>query len=436
MLSVIPFIGVLLSIALFPLLAPSFWHRFEKPVLLFWGVTGLFVMWNLFPLPVFIHSLTHTLWSEYLPFIAVLFALFTIAGGIHLDLTVKNTPLTNVCFFMAASFFASFIGTTGASVLFIRPLLHMNKNRLYKTHTVIFFIFTVSNAAGCLTPLGDPPLFMGYLLGVPFFWPFQNLWQPFLGVFGVLLFVYWGIDRYLLMKESSTNVSADIQLARSSIHIDGKRNILLLLALIAMLLVTPFLPVIEMTMIGGVSVTVIDCVRLGVMIFLGWLSYTITPHVIHTKQHFNFAPVYEVARVFLCIFVTLIPLNYVLSGGGDNVFASLLKMNIGMSPQHLYFWLSGIFSGFLDNTPTYLVFFKLAGGNIIELTTTQKPILVAISLGSVLMGALTYIGNAPNFMVLSIAKQHGIKMPSFLGYMVWSFIILIPIFIMVSYLWL
>jgi Na+/H+ antiporter NhaD/arsenite permease-like protein len=234
---------------------------------------------------------------------------------------------------------------------------------------------------------------------------------------------------------STSDVSTDTKLAiQSSNHIDGKRNILLLFVLIGTLLIAPFLPITELAMISGVSVTVIDCVRLGGMISLGWLSYAITPHAIHTKQHFNFAPVYEVARVFLCIFITLIPLNYALSGG--NVFASLLKMNMGISPQRLYFWLSGLFSGFLDNTPTYLVFFKLAGGNMVELTTTQKPILVAISLGSVLMGALTYIGNAPNFMVLSIAKQHGIKMPSFLGYMVWSFIILIPIFIMVSYLWL
>ncbi len=431
----IPFIGVLLSIALFPLFASSFWHRFEKLVLLFWGAAGLIVMWNLFPMPVLIHSLTHTMWSEYIPFIAVLFALFTIAGGIHLDLSIKNTSLNNVFFLIVASFFASFIGTTGASILFIRPLLRINENRLYKTHTVIFFIFMVSNAAGCLTPLGDPPLFMGYLLGVPFLWPLQNLWKPFLGVFSMLLFIYWIIDCYFMKKELSSSV-IDINASLcSSVRIDGKRNMILLLVLIVTLLITPFLPIAEITAFGGVSITVADCLRLGVMVFLGWLSYVITPSGIHRKQHFNFTPVYEVARIFLCIFITLIPLNHVLSGD-KNVFASLLTMNMGVSPQCLYFWLSGIFSGFLDNTPTYLVFFKLAGGNIAELTTVQKPILIAISLGSVLMGALTYIGNAPNFMVLSIANQHKIKMPSFLGYMVWSFIILIPIFLVMSYLWL
>jgi Na+/H+ antiporter NhaD/arsenite permease-like protein len=323
----------------------------------------------------------------------------------------------------------------------------MNKSRIYITHTVVFFIFSVSNIAGCLTPLGDPPLFLGYLMDVPFFWPLINLWQPFLFVFIALMVIYGCIDFYLFKKEKFVHMNSDssfeinfssntTSVALLKPVIQGKRNILLLVFIIALVIITPNLPVVEFMHVFSVHITLTDCLRIFSLFGLGLLSYFITPHSIHQKQNFNFHPISEIARVFLCIFITLAPVSEMLSAGKEGPFAPLLAIIAASDPERYYFWLTGLFSSFLDNAPTYVVFFELAGGNTIDLTTTHSSILVAISLGAVFMGALTYIGNAPNFMVRSIAKQHGVHMPSFFGYMAWSFLILIPIFLIMSFIWL
>ena len=427
----IPFCGALLSLSLLPLLAPAVWHRFENYILTFWGSLSVVALLCSSAPADTAHIIFHTLWNDYIPFVALIFVLFTITGGVHIHLHSRGTPFKNVCLLTIASFMGSFVGTTGASILFIRPMLHFNKDRTYIIHTVVFFIFIVSNVAGCLTPLGDPPLFLGYLMDVPFLWPLVHLWQPFLFVFIALIGMYWCIDSYFFAREKFAEVSAPFK-----ISIEGKRNIALLVLIIATVIVTPGLPNIQLAQFFGVHITLTDSMRVLTFLGLGLLSYRITPHDIHKKQHFNFHPVSEVARVFLCIFITLAPVGQMLAAGKNGPFASLLNLMSTANPAPYYFWLSGLFSSFLDNAPTYVVFFKLAGGNAVDLTTTYSSILVAISLGAVFMGALTYIGNAPNFMVRSIAKQHGVAMPSFVGYMIWSLLILLPLFLIMSLIWL
>jgi len=423
----IPFCGALLSISLLPLLAPAIWQRFENSIFSFWGILSVIVVTYSAAPSGAAHVFFETIWGEYIPFVALTFALFTIAGGIHVQLDSRGTPLKNVCLLVAASFMASFVGTTGASILFIRPILHLNKDRNKIIHTVVFFIFIVSNISGCLTPLGDPPLYIGYLMNVPFFWPLSNLWRPFLFVFIFLITLYWLIDTYLFRREVFQ--SADIPFKMS---IEGKRNIALLLLIIITVMIAPSLPPLEFTRIFNVQIKLPDFMSIFLFIGIGFLSYRITPRHIHKKQQFNFHPVFEIARVFLCIFITLAPVTKMLAAGKDGPFAPLLAFMGTADPTHYYFWLTGLFSSFLDNAPTYIVFFELAGGNATELTTTHSPILIAISLGAVFMGALTYIGNAPNFMVRSIATQYGISMPSFLGYMAWSLSILLPLFLIMS----
>ncbi len=436
LLEAIPFVGALLSLSLVPLVAPKIWHSYENYFLLFWIFLSLSLVFfnadgTLFKV---MHTLFHTIWHEYLPFVLLIFALFTITGGIHININAKGTPLANVCLLAIASFMASFVGTTGASILFIRPLLKINAQRKYKTHTVIFFIFLVSNIAGCLTPLGDPPLFLGYLMDVPFLWPLKNLWQPFLFIFISVLFIYGIFDCYLFKREIKNKTKKDCLLLK--IGIEGKRNILLLVLIICSIVMTPSLPIIEFIGPFDVHFTSTDFLRIFIFIIIGFLSYKITPHFIHKKQDFTFKPISEIARVFLCIFITLSPVSKMLTTGKNGPFSALLALMDTHDPAQNYFWLTGLFSSFLDNAPTYIVFFELAGGNPAVLTTGSSSILVAISLGSVFMGALTYIGNAPNFMIKSIVKQNSVQMPSFFGYMLWSVIILLPLFYIMSLIWL
>lgn len=426
-----PFIGTLLSLAFMPLLLPSIWHRFENYILTFWSLLSVFALMQHSSSDGISHILFHTIWNDYIPFVALIFALFTISGGVHIDVCSEATPFKNACLLVFSSIMASFVGTTGASILFIRPILNLNKNRKHVIHTVIFFIFLVSNIAGCLTPIGDPPLFLGYLMGVPFLWPLLNLWQPFLFVFTTLIIFYWCIDLYFFKKE--LRIPHHVKL---KVSIEGKRNIILLLLIIIVIILTPHLPTIQFFQIFAVHITSTDCLRLLLLIGLGLLSYQITPNHIHKKQFFNFDPISEVARVFLCIFITLAPVSKMLAAGKNGPFSSLLTLMDTKNPAQYYFWLTGLFSSFLDNAPTYIVFFELAGGNVEQLISTHAHILSAISLGAVFMGAITYIGNAPNFMVRSIALQYNLKMPSFFGYMAWSILTLVPLFLLMSLLWL
>ncbi|MBY0463078.1 MAG: sodium:proton antiporter [Alphaproteobacteria bacterium] len=428
----IPFLGVLLSIALFPLLAPKLWHRFENVFLSGWTFLSLSMLWQILGGYFLVSTLLGVAVHEYLPFIILLTTLYIIGSGFHIRLKAKATPFSNASFLFVGSLLASLIGTTGAAMLLLRPFIHMNQGRTYRVHSIIFFIFIVANIGGCLTPLGDPPLFLGYLNGVDFFWPFRNLALPFVMTVCPLLIAYYGIDSWFASKES-VKVTAEHPVGKFSL--EGKSNIILLVGVLIVLIGSSFIDCLPTYLILGQQVSSSHILRDIILLIFAFISYRTTPSSIHHHQHFSWGPILEVARVFAAIFITMIPLSIMLGAGEAGPFSSLLHFTNTGPQSFIYFWLTGIFSAFLDNAPTYLIFFKMAGGNPEILMTTHAKTLMAISLGAVFMGAMTYIGNAPNFMVRSIAKQSGIVMPSFLGYMGWSCCILLPLFIGVT-LWL
>ncbi len=433
----IPFSGVLLSIALMPLFIPRLWHKFENPVLAFWSLLGIYVLYNQFG-----SSLTaQTVWSvflhEYLPFLLLIATLYVISSGLLIRLNATPSWKVNTGFMIGGSFLASLIGTTGAAMLLIRSLIKLNEHRKHKIHVFIFFIFLVANIGGSLTPLGDPPLFLGFLKGVPFFWPTVALLKPFLMVFIPLVILFMVIDLYFFSKEDTNDLIHKAALSEKApfFAMYGKRNVaLLLLVVLAVFSSGHFRDWGDLHVFGS-HIAYIDLLRNVILLGLLFLSLAITPHVIHTQQQFNWAPVSEVARVFAAIFITMIPVTLMLKAGTDGAFKDILSIaNDGGNPKpYLYFWLTGIFSSFLDNAPTYLMFFHMAGGDPAVMTTTRELTLMAISCGAVFMGAMTYIGNAPNFMVRSLIQANKITMPGFIGYIGWSLLILAPIFLIFSW---
>ncbi len=422
-----PYIALMLGLALCPLLVPKIWHAFEKPILLAIGLWTLVVMVHVEGTSQAVHNFTHMLVHEYIAFLAILFALYVVASGIHVQFNISDSLKNNILILLGGAVLANFIGTTGASMVLIRPFLKLNHNRPYKTHLGVFFIFIVANIGGSLTPLGDPPLFMGYLAGVDFGWTLQHGWIPFVMAIAFCLGVFAIIDR----AKNKHNVS---QRHDVGIPIEGGINFILMAAIVVITLLAPRLSSDPVTTLMGTEISWQDILRDVGYVTIGALSLWLTPKHIHRHQHFNFEPFKEVARVFLVIFLSLIPISAMLKLGADGPFCGLFNFAHvqGLPVDVRYFWLSGILSAFLDNAPTYLLFFKMAGGNA-EILMHQLPsTLLAISLGSVYMGAMSYIGNAPNFMVRSIAKQSGVEMPSFVGYMVWSCVILLPILYCIS----
>ncbi len=429
----IPFAGVLLSISLLPLLLPKLWHRFENWILLGWALLSLAMITEVKGITKTGFALTEIALHEYLPFIILLTTLYIISGGLHIRLKTVASPLTNTGFLLIGSLIASIVGTTGAAMLLIRPFIHMNRHRHYQSHNIVFFIFTVANVGGCLTPLGDPPLFLGYLNGVDFFWTLKHLFTPFLLTIFPILGIYMVVDWVLEKREKTTKEI--IPQPDSQFLLEGRVNLFLLLGVLFVVVASNIPKGLPAYHILECEISLNQLLRDLGLIVLAIISYAITLKAVHKHHHFSWGPILEVARVFAAIFVTMIPVNMMLLAGAKGPFAPLLAFAGQHHPAFVYFWLTGIFSAFLDNAPTYLIFFKMAGGNAEILMGPMFKILMAISLGSVFMGALTYIGNAPNFMVRAIAKQSGVHMPSFLGYMVWSFSILLPIFLGVV-LWL
>jgi len=429
----IPFLGVLLSISLLPLWVPKLWHRSENWILLGWGVLSLVLMAQIKGIEGTSFSVVEIIFHEYLPFIILLTVLYIISGGLHIRLKTVASPLTNTGFLLIGALIASIVGTTGAAMLLIRPFIRMNHHRHYQSHNIIFFIFAVANIGGCLTPLGDPPLFLGYLNGVDFFWTLKHLFMPFLVTIIPLLGIYMVIDWTLEKREKATKKI--ISQPDATFLLEGKINLVLLLGVLLVVIGTNIPENLSAYCVFGCDVSSNQLLRDIGLIVLAVISFVITPKIVHQHHHFSWAPISEVARVFAAIFITMIPVNMMLLAGDKGPFAPILAFTGQHHPSFVYFWLTGIFSAFLDNAPTYLIFFKMAGGKADILMGPMFKILMAISLGSVFMGAMTYIGNAPNFMVRAIAKQSGVPMPSFLGYMVWSVVILVPIFLGVS-LWL
>lgn len=417
------FAAMLAAIATFPLVVEHWWHHNRNklmvsvalsiPVLFFLLAEGIYA------------PIGHAA-QEYFAFIVLVGSLFIISGGILVEGDIRATPLVNTGFLALGALLASLMGTTGASMLLIRPLLRTNSERKFTQHTPIFFIFIVSNVGGLLTPLGDPPLFLGYLRGVPFGWTF-SLWKEWLFVSGLLLALYFVLDRRAYAKERPEDIASDKRRIKP-LQISGKSNLLWLLGIV---LAVAFL---NEKYIGAAAHFF---VREWVMIGLTALSWWLTPHLLREKQSFSFRPILEVAVLFIGIFITMIPALILLEQNGGK---------LGLTHPWQFFWGTGLLSSFLDNAPTYLTFFSLAQASSADLTPLYPAveliqhipanILAGIALGSVLMGSMTYIGNGPNFMVKAIAEENGIKMPSFGGYMKWSLLVLLPIWVLLTLLFL
>ena len=432
----VPFAGLLLSIALVPLVAPIFWHHHYGKLTAFWGLAFLLPFAATFGAGAAGVNLVHALLAEYIPFVILLTALFTVAGGIYIKGNLHGSPLLNTSILAIGAVLASFMGTTGASMLLIRPLIRANDNRAHKVHLVVFFIFIVSNVGGSLTPLGDPPLFLGFLKGVDFFWTVSHIFPDTLLTLAYLLGLFFVIDTWLFSKSGEIK-RVDPTPDTQGIGFDGKLNFLWLGVVIALVLISGFWKSPVVFDVAGTPVGLPGLVRDVGLVVVTLLSLWLTPGKVHNDNQFGWAPMQEVAKLFAGIFLTIIPVIAMLKAGVNGPFGAIVKAVTGPDGQPIpamYFWATGILSSFLDNAPTYLVFFNTAGGDPVTLMTTLAPTLAAISAGAVFMGANTYIGNAPNLMVKAIAEDRGVKMPSFFGYMLWSGVILMPMFVVITYL--
>jgi Na+/H+ antiporter NhaD/arsenite permease-like protein len=399
----LPFAALLLSIAVFPLALPRFWESNLRKL-------GLAALLGAPVLVLYLRAhpaaLVETA-GDYVSFIVLLGGLFVISGGVFLEGDLEATPRTNTAILASGALLASFVGTTGAAMLLVRPLLQTNRERKHVAHTVVFFIFLVANVGGCLTPLGDPPLFLGYLQGVPFLWTLR-LFVPWLFTVTLLLAVYFFWDLRAHAREARVDLRRDFYEVRP-IRIAGKQNLALL---------------------GGVLVAVAFLPapwREVAILALAASSYARTDPALRRANRFTFHPILEVAALFSGIFVTMVPALDLLRARGAG---------LGVHEPWQFFWATGALSSFLDNAPTYLTFLALGQGLGLapEVAGVSHGVLAAISLGAVFMGANTYIGNGPNFMVRAIAEERGVKMPSFAGYMLWSGAVLLPIFVLVTVL--
>jgi Na+/H+ antiporter NhaD/arsenite permease-like protein len=431
----VPFAGLLLSIALMPLLTPSFWHHHYGKVSAAWALAFLLPFGATYGVSVVGAQFVHAMLAEYIPFVILLTALFTVAGGIHLRGNLHGAPGLNTAILGIGAVLASLMGTTGASMLLIRPLIRANDNRLHRVHVVVFFIFIVSNVGGSLTPLGDPPLFLGFLKGVEFFWTARNILPDTLFIVGCLLALFYAIDTWYYRKEGVLPV--DPTPDTRTVGFDGAANFWLLAGVIFLVLLSGFWKSPISFDIYGTQVGLPGLVRDAGLIAITLLSLKFTAPSVHADNQFAWGPMAEVIKLFAGIFLTIIPVIAMLRAGVDGPFGAVVSAvtrSDGQPDPAMYFWATGVLSSFLDNAPTYLVFFNTAGGDPQALMTTYAATLAAISAGAVFMGANTYIGNAPNLMVKAIAESRGVRMPSFFGYMLWSGAILVPLFVVSTFI--
>jgi Na+/H+ antiporter NhaD/arsenite permease-like protein len=437
--AVLPFLAYLFGIALVPIFFGHFWESNRNKLLVALAVSS----------PVFIYLFTTPHGGamlgrtacDYLSFMALLAALFTISGGISLNGSLVGSPLVNTAFLAAGSLLGSLVGTTGASVLLIRPLLRANERRAYVTHVVVFFIFIVSNGAGLLTPLGDPPLFLGFLRGVPFAWTLK-LAPEWALVNSALLAIFFVIDQVQFTRERRRSPVRRTTTPRpvspesiGPLRLDGVLNIAWLAGMVALVF-----------LMGSYGERYLGdgylraAVQIGGTLAFAALSFKTTAARVHEVNRFSWGPIVEVAAVFVGVFVTMLPAMSFLAERGPT---------LGITKPWQFFWAAGALSSVLDNAPTYLTFASLATGvagaasgtvlspdnlGALALHPMGRELLTAVSCGAVLMGAVTYMGNGPNFMVKAIAEQHRVRMPSFFGYTLWSFAILVPLFGIVSHI--
>ncbi|MGV8057828.1 MAG: sodium:proton antiporter [Smithellaceae bacterium] len=433
--SLLPFAGILLSIALLPLFVPHFWSRHFPKVSVFWALVFA-VPFLVFYQGTAFYQIGHIYIIDYVPFILLLWALVTVSGGLYIKGSLRGTPFINSLILLVGTMLASIIGTTGASMLLIRPILRSNAWRAYKVHTIVFFIFLVGNIGGSLTPLGDPPLFLGFLHGVPFFWTMHILPEmAFAGA--VLLILYFILDYYYFKKESKI---AEPDTKSEPLRIEGSCNFIFLAGILGAVLFSGYVKLGEVN-IFGIQQTVENLIKDGILMLMGILSLVFTKEEVRKRNEFSWVPIREVAWLFAGIFMTIIPALAILKAGEHGALACLMQsVN---TPAH-YFWASGLLSSFLDNAPTYLTFLNSVIGAfypgipeteaVARLVVEKIPYLAAISAGAVFMGANTYIGNAPNFMVKAMAEEAGVAMPSFFGYMFkYSIPILVVLFVIMTF---
>lgn len=426
----IPFAGMLLSIAICPLVNGAWWEKFKGAAVLFWSLLFLvpFAIGN--GVGTALNHFLEVILGDYISFIVLLFGLFCVAGNIRIRGTLAGTPKINVLLLLIGTLLSSWVGTTGASMLLIRPVIRANSWRKRKVHTMVFFIFLVSNIGGCLTPVGDPPLLMGFMHGVPFTWSFHLLPVFLLNVV-LLLALYFIIDSRAYKKDLSDGAKPKASEKTEKIGLEGAHNLIFLLCIVGAVILSGSLANINaffgngIKIEGEVTLTFATMIEMAIILLSAFLSFKTTKKEVRTANNFSWGAIQEVAVLFIGIFITMIPALLILSARGSE---------LGITKNWQMFWATGALSSFLDNTPTYLVFFETA----VSLHATNKAIgsvmipqtmLMAISCGAVFMGANTYIGNAPNFMIKSIAEENNIKMPSFFGYLFWSVCCLIPVFL-------
>jgi Na+/H+ antiporter NhaD/arsenite permease-like protein len=435
---VIPFAGILLSIALGPVTAPGLWHHHFGKATAFWTLAFIVPFALQFGPRLVAREVVHTLLAEYLPFIVLLFALFTVSGGIHIGGNLRGSAARNTGLLALGTALASVMGTTGAAMLLIRPLLRANDARRHQAHVVVFFIILVGNIGGALTPLGDPPLFLGFLKGVDFFWTTRAMLLPTLTASGALLVAFYAVDRWLWGREARDAHPPVDPTPDRPLHVDGALNFALLGGILAAVLMSGFWKPDLGVDVLGTRIELQNAARDATLLAIAAASLRWTPRRARRGNAFTFGPIAEVAVLFAGIFLTIIPALAILRAGHDGVFAPMLGLLSGADgapADARFFWMTGMLSSLLDNAPTYLVFFNLAGADPVALMGPLASTLTAISAGAVFMGANTYIGNAPNFMVKSIAESRGVRMPSFLGYVGWAGLILLPVYALLTLLY-
>jgi Na+/H+ antiporter NhaD/arsenite permease-like protein len=436
----LPFLGIILSIALFPLLLPDFWGKHYGKVAIAWSVIVLIGIGISQGPGISLKTFLSVMTDQFFPFIFLLLSLFTITGGISLEGEHEGTPKINVIILFIGAILSSWLGTTGAAVLLIRPLIKANSWRKFKVHTIIFFIFIVGNIGGSLTPIGNPPLLMGFISKIPFFWPTSKLLAPTALTTILLLVIYFFIELFYFKKETGNRAFK----GKSKITVSGSWNIVLLVFAIFAVVLSSY-DFGTAFMLYNVPVPLSELAEILILICITFISVKITSKEIRAQNNFTWHPIIEVGKIFAAIFICMAPLIAMLRAGIDGPMGFIvhsLSNAQGQPLNGMYYWLSGGLSAFLDSAPAYLVFFNTAAAPAAALNMAPHlymaniipTTLIAITAGASFMGAITYIGNAPNMMVKAIAEENNIKMPSFFGYMAWSVLILVPIFILVQFL--
>lgn len=433
----IPFVGLLLCVALFPIIKPEWWDTHEPHAVVFWSLLVIILFAVQFGAAKTVETVLDCIFNDYLTFIVLLFGLYCVSGNITFEGDFAGCPGVNVFLLAVGTILSSCIGTTGSSMLMVRPVISMNSWRRRKAQIMIFFIFLVSNIGGCLTPVGDPPLLMGFMRGVGFFWSLHLLPVLLLNMV-VLLTIFYFIDKRAYRADIAEGRQPNISVPHTTVKISGKHNVIFLIMIVAGVILSGTLPklaafqdaegnVLGIRLPEGVVFTWPSLIECAIILLAAWLSFKTTPRSIRRKNHFTWGAIQEVAVLFIGIFLTMQPALLLLKSLGPEM---------GLKTPAEMFWATGFLSSFLDNTPTYLVFLTTAGtlgfteGIATSLGTVPAKMLMAISCGAVFMGANSYIGNAPNFMVKSLSDENGIRMPSFFGYMKWSLGILIPVFLL------